>query len=208
MPNQNRPVFPNRRRQAPSPYRHYHNYRVLVSCPRTYFEVDDIRPGEDELSEYTIEIFESKNVTIPKELNWKILQYLPGRDLLRFSMVSTKAFLNVEFSHALMYDAIHERINDLVKVLNKQRHQNEHKFRVGNCVRINNEESRYVVRVTPKIVFYVMETDIFKKEPRIHKIGNDNGVRPMRPYYAAVPVEVVKNWRTWASVTEEFPYRD
>ena len=208
MPNQNRPVFPNRRRQAPSPYRHYHNYRVLVSCPRTYFEVDDIRPGEDELSEYTIEIFESKNVTIPKELNRKILQYLPGKDLLRFSMASKKAFLNVEFSHALMYDAIHERINDLVKVLNKQRHQNEHKFRVGNCVRINNEESGYVVRVTPKIVFYVMETDIFKKEPRIHKIGNDNGVRPMRPYYAAVPVEVVKNWRTWASVTEEFPYRD
>jgi hypothetical protein len=118
---------------------------VLIPFPRTYFEVDDIRPGEDELSEYTIEIFESKNVTIPKELNRKILQYLPGRDLLRFSMVSTKAFLNVEFSHALMYDAIHERINDLVKVLNKigwtQRHQNEHKFRVGNCVRINNEES-------------------------------------------------------------------
>ena len=141
------------------------------------------------------------------------MQYLPGRDLLRFSMVSTKAFLNVEFSHALMYDAIHERINDLVKVLNSingwtQRHQNKHKFRVGNCVRINNEESGYVVRVTPKIVFYVMETDIFKKEPRIHKIGNDNGVSPMRPYYAAVPVEVVKNWRTWASVTVEFPYRD
>ena len=208
MPNQNRPVFPNRRRQAPSPYRHYHNYRVLVSCPRTYFEVDDIRPGEDELSEYTIEIFESKNVTIPKELNRKILQYLPGRDLLRFSMVSTKAFLNVEFSHALMYDAIHERINDLVKVLNKQRNQNEHKFRVGNCVQIGKEESGYVVRVTPKMVFYVMETDIFKKEPRIHKIGNDNGVRPMRPYYAAVPVEVIKNRRTWAGTTVQFPYRD
>jgi hypothetical protein len=196
MPNQNRPVFLNRSRK-PSPYRHYPNHKVLIPFPRTYFEVDDIRPGEDELSEYTIKIFESKNVTIPKELNRKILQYLPGRDLLRFSMASKKAFLNVEFSHAIMYDAIHERINDLVKVLNKigwtQRHQNEHKFRVGNCVRINNEESGYVVRVTPKIVFYVMETDILKKEPRIHKIGNDNGVRPMRPYYAAVPVEVVKN---------------
>ena len=75
-------------------------------------------------------------------------------------------------------------------------------------MRVNNEESGYVVWVTPKIVFYVMETDIFQMEPRIHKIGNDNGVSPMRPYYAAVPVEVVKNWRTWASVTEEFPYRD
>ena len=213
MPNQNRPVFLNRSRK-PSPYRHYPNHnKVLIPFPRTYFEVNDIRPDEDQLSRYTFEIFELTNgLTIPKELNRKILQYLPGKDLLRFSMASKKAFWNVEYSYALMYDAIHERIKDLVKVLNKigwtQRHQNEHKFRVGNCVRINNEESGYVVRVTPKIVFYVMETDIFKKEPRIHKIGNDNGVRPMRPYYAAVPVEVVKNWRTWAGMTVEFPYRD
>ena len=179
-----------------------------MPCPRTYFEVDDIRPGEDKLLEYTIEIFKSTDeltkVTIPKELNQKILQYLPGRDLLRFSMVSTKAFLNVEFSHALMYDAIHKRINDLVKVLNKQRNQNEHKFRVGNCVRVHNEESGYVVRVTPKKVFYVKETDIFRTEPVIHQIKN-NKVRPMCPYYAAVPVEVVKNWRTWAGMTVEFP---
>jgi len=205
MHNQNRPVFPNRRRK---PRWLVSQGRQLVSLPRTYFEVDDIRPGEDELSEYTFEIIENEGITIPKELNRKILQYLPGKDLLRFSKASKKAFWNVEFSHALMYDAIHERINDLVKVLNSKRHQNEHKFRVGNCVRVDNEESGYVVRVTPKKVFYVKETDIFHTEPVIHQIGNDNGVRPMRPYYAAVPVEVVKNWRTWAGMTVEFPYRD
>jgi len=52
MPNHNRPVFPNRRRLAGSPSRHHPNHRVLVTFPRTYFEVEDIRPGEDELSEY------------------------------------------------------------------------------------------------------------------------------------------------------------
>ncbi len=187
---------------------------MLVPFPRGYFEVNDIRPDEDELSEYTFKIFESTNgLKIPKELNQKNLQYLPGKDLLRFSMALKKAFWNVEYSYALMYDAIHERIKDLVKDLISingwtQRHQNKHKFRVGNCVQVHNEESRYVVRVTPKIVFYVTETDIFKQEPRIHKIGKDNGVRPMCPYYAAVPVEVVKNWRTWAGMTVEFPYRD
>jgi hypothetical protein len=75
MPNQNRPVFPNRRHQAPIPYWHHPNHPVfLVSFPRTYFEVKDIRPGEDELSEYTFEIFESINggLSIPKELNRKI----------------------------------------------------------------------------------------------------------------------------------------
>ena len=188
--------------------------RQLVALPRTYFEVDDVRPHEDELPEYTFEIFENQGLTIPKELNRKILQYLPGKDLLNFSRASKKAFWNVEFSHALMYDAIHERINDLVKVLPKKRHQNEHKFRVGNCVqvkgyqfrvghswRVKDDENGYVVRVTPKKVFYVMETDIFHKKPVVHHIKNDR-VTPMRPYYAAVPVEVVQNWRTctWASM--------
>ena len=89
--------------------------RQLLDLPRTYFEVDDVRPHEDELPEYTFEIFENQGLTIPKELNRKILQYLSGKDLLNFSRASKKAFWNVEFSHALMYDAIHERINDLVK---------------------------------------------------------------------------------------------
>ncbi len=207
MPNQNERVFPNRRRR---PRLLVSRGRQLVSLPRTYFEVDDIRPGEDELSEYMIEIFENEGIiTIPKELNRKILQYLPGKDLLRFSMASKKAFLNVEFSHALMYDAIHERINDLVNVSNprRRRNQNEHKFRVGNCVRVRDNVSGYVVRVTPKRVYYVKENEIFHEEPVIHQIGNDE-VTPMRPYYAAVPVEVVKNWRTWASMTEELPYSD
>ncbi len=93
MPNQNRPIFPNCRRQAPSLYPHHPNHWVLVSCPRTYFEVKDIRPGEDELSEYAFEIFESFDgrLTILKELNRKILQYLPEKDLLRFSMASKRA---------------------------------------------------------------------------------------------------------------------
>jgi hypothetical protein len=114
MPNQNRPVVLNHRRQSSNPYRHHPNHRVLVPFPRTYFEVEDIRPGEDELFEFTVEIFESTTgrLTIPKELNRKILQYLPGKDLLRFSMASKKALLNVEYSHALMYDAIHERIEN------------------------------------------------------------------------------------------------
>ena len=92
--------------------------------------------------------------------------------------------------------------------------KNEHKFRVGNCVqvkgyqfrvghswRVKDDENGYVVRVTPKKVFYVMETDIFHKKPVVHHIKNDR-VTPMRPYYAAVPVEVVQNWRTctWASM--------
>ena len=188
--------------------------RQLLDLPRTYFEVDDVRPHEDELPEYTFEIFENQGLTIPKDLNRKILQYLPGKDLLNFSRASKKAFWNVEFSHALMYDAIHERINDLVKVLPKKRHQNEHKFRVGNCVqvkgyqfrvghswRVKDDENGYVVRVTPKKVLYVHDEDIFKRNPVVHHIKNDR-VTPMRPYYAAVPVEVVQNWRTctWASM--------
>jgi hypothetical protein len=69
---------------------------------------------------------------IPKELDRKILQYLPGKDLLKFSMASKKAEMIVEHCHALMYDAIHERIKDLVGELEssrgwKQRQPNQYK---------------------------------------------------------------------------------
>jgi hypothetical protein len=195
--------------------------RQLVTLPKTYFEVDDEIPGEHKLPQYTIEIFETSTtttssaevdikteiLTIPKELNRKILQYLHGKDLLRFSMASKKAFINVEYSHRLMYDAIHQRIDDLFNESRSRRYQNEHKFRVGNCVKVNNEGSGYVVRVTPKKVFYVKEADIFHKKPVIHKIENHN-VRPMRPYYMAEPLEIVKNWRTWADRTENSLNRD
>ena len=134
MSNQNQPVFPNHRRQSSNAYWRRTNCRVLVSFPGTYFEVEDIRPSEDELSGVTVEIFESTTggLTIPKELNRKILQYLPGKDLLKFSMASKKAEMIVEHCHALMYDAIHERIKDLVGELEssrgwKQRQPNQYK---------------------------------------------------------------------------------
>jgi hypothetical protein len=79
---------------------------------------------------------------------------------------------------------------------------------VGNCVQVRDLENGYVVRVTPKFVFYVTETDIFKSQPQVCRIGNDDGVKPMRPYFQSEPMEFVKNWRTWASLTVEFPYRD
>jgi hypothetical protein len=45
----------------------------LIPLPRTYFEIEDIRPGEDELSLITDEIFEStaSGISIPKALNRK-----------------------------------------------------------------------------------------------------------------------------------------
>ncbi len=207
MPNQNQPVFPNHRRRSSNRYWRHPNYQVLAPFPRTYFEAEF--PG------VAVDIFESTTggLTIPKELNRKILQYLPGKDLLKFSMVSNKALMIINHCHALMYDTIHERIKDLVEELRlsrgwKEGQPNKHKFKVGNCVRVRRVETRYVVRVTPKIVFYVTKPDIFKSKPHVRRIGNDNGVRPMHPYYLVADMEFVQNWCTWASMTEEFSYRD
>ena len=144
------------------------------------------------------DIFETADggLRIPPVLNRKILQDLSGKELLKFSKASYKALWNVEFSHALIFDAIHERIEDLRSEQGwTQREPNEHKYRVGNCVRVRDLENGYVVRVTPKFVFYVTETDIFKSQPQVRKIGNDE-VKPMRPYFQSEPMEFVKNWRT------------
>jgi hypothetical protein len=141
MPNQTQPVFPNHRQQSSNHYWRHPNHWVLVPFPRTYFEVEDIRPGEDEFLGVRIEIFKwtTGGLTIPKELNRQILQYLPGKDLLKFSMASKKAEMIVEHCHALIYDAIQEQIKDLVEELRSSRgwkegRPNEHKFKVGNCV--------------------------------------------------------------------------
>ena len=76
-----------------------------------------------------------------KGINQNILQFLTGKELLRFKMVSKKAEMIVKHCHALMYDAIHEQIDDLLYELNivqsRRRDQvNEHKFKVGNRVQI------------------------------------------------------------------------
>jgi hypothetical protein len=75
MLNQSQPVFPNHRQQSSNAYWHRTNRRVLVSFLRIYFEVKDVRLGEDELSGVMVEIFESTSggLTIRKELNRKIL---------------------------------------------------------------------------------------------------------------------------------------
>ena len=54
-------------------------------------------------------------------------------------MVSKKAEMIVKHCHALMHDTIHEQIKDFIDELNfnqswRQRHVNEHKFKVGNCL--------------------------------------------------------------------------
>jgi hypothetical protein len=86
------PCPPRGQRVTRAHWGHYH-YWQLIPLPRTYFEVKDVRPGEDELQWISDEIFVSTagGILIPKELNQNILQFLTGKDLLRFKMVSKKA---------------------------------------------------------------------------------------------------------------------
>jgi hypothetical protein len=88
------PIFPcppHGQRNTRAIWGHYPRC-VLIPCPRTYFEVEDIRPGEDETQCITDKIFVSAagGISIPKDLNRNILQFLTGKDLLRFTMVSKR----------------------------------------------------------------------------------------------------------------------
>ena len=187
----NRPIFPHPWRRLLSAHWGHYPCRQLIPLPRTYFEVEDIRPGEDELPDIMDKIFVSTSgkISVPKELNQNILQFLMGKDLLRFAMVSKKANMIIEHCHALMYDAIHEGIKDLLDELNfnwswRQRQVNKHKLKVGNRVRVRGVHNGYCVRVTPKVVFFVTKPDIFRSHPYICRVGNDGRVMHTRPYYA------------------------
>jgi hypothetical protein len=111
-----------------------------------------------------------------------------------------------------MYDAIHERIEDLLDKLNIVPHRrrdqvNEHKFKVGNRLRVHGVFNGYCIRVTSEFVFYVTKPDIFRHHPFIHRVWNDDRVMHACPYYGGFD-DTVRNWHTWSSVMQEFPYSD
>ena len=118
----------------------------LVNFPRTYFEVEDVRPGEEEGQAISEEIFVST-------AGRNILQFLTGKELLRVGVVLKMAEMVVKYCHALMYDAIHKRIGEL-NTDQSIRQVNEHRFKVANRVRFfeGGGVNGYCVKVTPKYV--------------------------------------------------------
>ena len=85
---------------------------------------------------------------------YPILQFLTGRELLRFAKVSKAAYRVIKHCRALLFDAIYERINDFVD--QNWRQVNSHAFRKKNCMRVSVNGNRidgYCVRVTPEYVY-------------------------------------------------------
>jgi len=164
-------------------FRH-HPRRQLASLPRTYFEVKDVRPNENQGQVKLAAIFVStpRGVSVPGELNQGILQFLTGRDLLRFVRVSKAAYRVVRHCWALLFDAVYEQIDDFIGQNGRQ--VNSHGFKKKNRVRVNvNGElvDGYCVRVT------------FERHPDIKRVKSKYGVEHVRPYIGKV-VEVVQNW--------------
>jgi len=120
---------------------HHHPRRQLVNLPRTYFEVKDERPRESEGQADSALIFVLKGITIPGELNQSILKLLTGKDLLRVAKVSKTIERVVRKCKALLFDAVHEQIDDFVGqngrhdfVGQNGRHVNSHGFKKMNRV--------------------------------------------------------------------------
>jgi hypothetical protein len=158
--------------------------RQLVSLPMTYFEVEEVRPDENQGQANLTAIFVStpRGVSVPGELNQGILQFLTGKDLLRFVMVSKAAYQVVRYCWALLFVAVYEQIDDFVGQNGRQ--VNSHGFKKKNRVRVNvNGElvDGYCVRVT------------FERHPDIKRVKSKYGVEHVRPYIGIV-VEVKQNW--------------
>jgi len=170
--------------------------RQLISLPLTYFEVEDIRPGESQGQAGSVPIFVSGELSVPKELNQGILQFLTGRDLLRFAKVSKAAEQVVRRCRALLFDAIREQIDDFAGPSGRQ--VNSHGFKKKNRVQVRrggngDQVDGYCVRVTPKYVYYVRSRDVFGRNPDIERVKSKCGVAHVRPYIGKI-VEVVQNW--------------
>jgi hypothetical protein len=174
----------------------------LVALPRVYFEIEDVRPDEDQGQANSVAIFGSRRsrtpggISIPRELNQNILQFLTGRDLLRFARVSLAIHRVIKMNKALLFDAIRERIDEFADP-NGGRQVNLQRFRKFNRVRIDGNGGwidGYCVRVTPKHVYFVRTHRIFDRDPTVERVRSAWGVVHVRPYIGNV-VEVVRNWR-------------
>ena len=145
----------------------------LASLPRTYFKVKDVRPNENQGQVKLAAIFVStpRGVYIPGELNQGILQFLTGRDLLRFVRVSKAAYRVVRHCWALLFDAVYEQINDFVN--QNERQVNSHGFKKKNRVqaKVNGDLiDGYCLRVTLKYVYYVHLENAFERHPDIKTV--------------------------------------
>ena len=175
----------------------------LISLPRTYFESKDVRPSENE-GQFLAPIFASKGISIPEELNQGVLEFLTGKVLLRFAKVSKTTLRIVRKCKALLFDAVHERIDNFVGqygghewVGAHRRQVNSHRFRTKNRVRVivnGDQIDGYCVGVTPKYLFYVHLKNIFDGYPNIERVKSKSGVVHVHPYTGNV-AEVVQQWR-------------
>ena len=182
--------------------------RQLINLPLIYFEVEDVRPDENEGQdidenegqENLSSVLSSGGVSVPGELVQGILRFLTGKDLLRFARASKATFQVVAHCKALRFDTIRERIDNLVDglfVRGRRRQVNLRRFKEKNRVRVNENGVRvdvYCVRVTSKYVYYVRAEDIFTTHPEVRRVKSERGVSNGRPYVGSV-VEVVQNWR-------------
>jgi hypothetical protein len=179
----------------------------LINLPLIYFEIEDVRPDENEGQdidenegqENSSSVLNSGGVSVPGELVQGILQFLTGKDLLRFARASKATFQVVARCKALHFDTIRKRIDNLVDDLfdRGRRQVNLHRFKEKNRVRVNKNGVRvdaYCVRVTSKYVYYVRAEDIFTTHPEVRRVKSKRGVSHVRPYVGSV-VEVVQNWR-------------
>ncbi len=180
--------------------------RQLINLPLIYFEIEDVRPGENEGQdidenegqEYLSPVLSSGGISVPGELVQGILRFLTGKDLLRFMGASRATCQVVTRRRALRFDAIRERIDNLVDDLFGQgrRQVNLHRFKEKNRVQVNEngvQVDAYCVRVTSKYVYYVHVGDIFMAHPEVRRVKSEHGASHVRPYVGTV-VEVVQNW--------------
>jgi len=113
--------------------------------PMTYFEVKNVRPGKEQVaSPDGIFVLTPGGISILGKLSQNVLQFLTGKDLMRFTLVSKSTEI--------------------------ERQVNEHRFKKKDRVCINGING-YVVRVTKKI-YYVREVNVFRMQPDIERMKN------------------------------------
>jgi hypothetical protein len=105
----------------------------------------------------------------PGELSGNILKFLGGKELIQFKVVSNSAKSAFKDEMGLIFNAIGEQLEEIIKKHWLRSVPNKHKFKIRNWARIWGQPGMtgHVVRTTKRYVSIICKENVFKVDAGI-----------------------------------------
>jgi hypothetical protein len=133
--------------------------------------------------------------SIPGELSGNVLKFFSAKKLVGFKSACKNAKSAVKSGKGLLFDAIREQLDMIIKECGFENVPNAFKFKVKNCMHLGGALGPvgYVVNTTKRCVQIVQDEDMFKARANF-KFGRNMGTVHVHPYIGEDTGELRGKW--------------